>query len=125
MEFPEFFSNLGELLAWLAGPLGVAAWMMYFSKWVRNIKDPTVELPPFQAKISTYLNNMTPFGLQAFVLVGSLIVPIIAKVILTFVPQDTLAQLQPVWEFIALLCIGYFSQQVAFRRAKMTDRIDG
>lgn len=125
MEFPEFFTQLSDLLAWLAGPLGIAAWMLYFSNWVRNVKDPQAELSPFEAKVSTYLNKLTPLGLQAFVLVGSLILPVIAKIILAFVPQETLVQLQPIWEFIALLCIGYFGQQVSFRRAKLSERIDG
>jgi hypothetical protein len=113
------FTQLMVTLAFLAGPAGAAAWMVFLSNAIRNLReiDPN-ETNPYKKGLAGLIQQMSPFALQTFVTVLSLGVPALATVILAVVPVEVLEQLQAFYGPAAALFIIYLGQQIWFQVTK-------
>lgn len=115
------YTNLSLLLAYLAGPLGVAAWMVFLSNAVRNLRESDPQsLNPINQELARLVRTMRPLQLQVLVTVLALGIPSIAKVILVFVPVEALERAQSTFAFIAMLMAVYIVQQVWFQVTKVS-----
>jgi hypothetical protein len=113
------FTQLTAVLVWLAGPSGAAAWMVFLSNAVRNLRegDPN-NMDEYQKGLAGLVRNMTPLALQTVVTVLAIGVPIAAAGVLAVIPAETLAAIQGTYSFIATLFIVYLAQQVWFQITK-------
>lgn len=115
----EAYTDLYELLVYLAGPIGAAGWMMVLSNAIRNMRNGDLaNMPPVDGKVAEWVRSLSPLSLHALVIVLSLGVPALAALALAFVPVETLARLQPTFAFIAMLLVVYMAQQVWFQITK-------
>lgn len=103
------YTDLNELLAWLAGPVGALAWFVYVSNLVRGLCD--------DGKLST----LAPWRIQLLVMGISLIVPIGALIVVTVLPAETIAQAQGVYSIVAAIAVAYLGQQGWFKLTKNDD----
>lgn len=114
--------TLSEFLAYLAGPLGIAAFMLYLSNAVRNLLQGNLaRMSPSDQEIAIWLRGLRPLKVQAIVTAIALGVPILAHTALTFVPADVLERLQPTFAFITKLLAIYLLQQVWYQITKQPE----
>lgn len=114
------FTNLKTLLEWLAGPVGMAWWMMFASDLIRNLRydahSPTDE--PLAYKLSTWLNARKPGTLQVLVTVFSLVPPTLAYIALGLLTEETYLLLQPYFSYVALAFSTLLAQKVWYNATK-------
>lgn len=113
------FTQLMVLLAWLAGPAGAMAWMVFLSNMVRNWRTGDVsQMDPYSSGVAGWIRRLTSVQLQTLVTVMAFAVPSIAAGILKLVPADKLAAAQEYWSFFAMLFLLYLGQQIWFQITK-------
>lgn len=116
------FTQLVIVLAWLAGPMGMLAWMMGWTNWLRNVRtaDPK-RLSPLEVSFRAWLESgwrKSPLFVQVFHAFIAALVPALAFAITTFVPEKTILMLQPYYAFLALLYISYIGSQAWYQLTK-------
>lgn len=112
-------TNLAVLLTFLVGPVGMAAWAIYFSNLFRSLRtNPIEKITPLARRLAGWLRQRSPETTQLLHLLGALGVPGLAKVIVDVVPPETLAFLQPHYAFITLLILTYIGGQFWFLATK-------
>lgn len=115
------FANMTftEFLAWLAGPLGIAATMIYISNAMRNLLQGNLQrMSPSDQEIATWLRKQRPLKVQLIVTLLTLGIPSIAYAVITFVPTEWLEWAQPHFAFLAMLLSIYIAQQVWYQITK-------
>lgn len=112
-------TQLMVVLAWLAGPAGALAWMVFLSNMIRNWRSGDVsQMDPYSSGVAGWIRRLTPVQLQTLVTLLAFAVPSIAAGILKLVPPERLAAAQEVYSFIAMLFILYLGQQIWFQITK-------
>jgi hypothetical protein len=116
------FTQLVILLAWLAGPMGMMAWMMAWTNWLRNVRtgDPA-SLSPLEVGFREWLETgwrKSPLFIQVLHAFVAAFVPALAFVIITFVPEETLLLMQPYYAFLALVFLSYIGSQAWYQLTK-------
>lgn len=117
MNTPVDFANLVLTLAWLAGPAGITAWMIYYSNLLRNLhevdlQDPNLKLSPLGKRAAAWLQKRAPEVMQIIHGVGSFLLPGLAMIILEFVPPEWLVRAQPYYASLTMLFVAYLGSQV-------------
>lgn len=105
--------TLVVLLASLAGPVGTLACLAFFSDLLRNIRE------------QGGLANWQPWHVQLLTAGVSLVVPLIALAINTFVPAATLTTLEPLWAIIGTWAVAYLGQLGLFKLSKFLSARSG
>lgn len=95
-------------LATLAGPAGTLALLAFFSDYIRNLRE------------QGDMDGWKPWQVQLMVAAVTLVVPLIALAITTFVPQTTLAALEPLWAIIGTWAVAYLGTLGIFKLSKLT-----
>lgn len=110
-------TNLGAVLALLAGPAGIVAWMVYVSNWFRN----AAEVKPDGSQLIKWSSWVT----QLITAAVSFSLPIAAFLILKFVPAETLEAIAPYYQFLASVFLAYLGQQLwyAFKTPSTTTTV--
>lgn len=103
-------TDLGAVLAYLAGPVGIVAWMVYVSNWFRNATEDKGD--------GSQLIKLTGWRLQLLIFAVSALPPTAAFLILAYVPPEVITMLSPSYQFFATLFIAYLAQQVWFAYKK-------
>lgn len=113
------FTQLVVVLAWLAGPAGMTAWMVFLSNAIRNLREgDQAQMDEYSKGIAGWIRSLTPLALQTLVTGLAFGVPIVAGLILNAIPAEALAAVQSTYSFIATLFIIYLGQQVWFQVTK-------
>lgn len=100
------FETLNELLVWVAGPAGTAACFVYVSNLVRNLRE--------EGKLAEW----SSWAVQLLTVGLSLAGPVAAYLVITYVPQDIIGQLQPFYGMIGALASSYLIQQGWYKLTK-------
>ena len=107
------FTNLGEVLVYMAAPAGVLWWMAFVSDTLRNLDpaefDPTIN--PFARQVSDWYDGMTPMVKQIVVVLLSTLPLIGVKALVVYVPEEEIMRLAGVWQFAATLFSGLLLQK--------------
>jgi hypothetical protein len=116
------FTQLVVLLAWLAQPAGMFAWMMAWTNWLRNVRtgDPVL-LSPLELSFRDWLETgwrKSPLFVQLFHAFIAAFVPALAFVITSAVPEDTLLRLQPYFAFLGMIYLSYVGSQAWYQLTK-------
>ncbi len=116
------FTQLVVLLAWLAQPAGMFAWMLAWTNWLRNVRlgDPDL-LSPLEIGFREWLETgwrKSPLFIQLFHAVIAALVPAIAFGITSFVPPETLLRLQPYFAFLGMIYLSYVGSQAWYLLTK-------
>lgn len=100
------YQNVFEVLEWLSGPVGAVAWFIFVSNLVRNAREDDA------------LKNWTSWQVQHFVAGVSLVVPVGAILVNTYVSPDVLAGIQEYYAAISAIAIAYLGQQAWYKATK-------
>lgn len=115
------YNKLADILAWLAGPAGMVAWVMYWSQFLKNVRDNEPDSLSWVGRLlRTYLDKgpKSPGAVQLLHLIVAFIVPVTARLITSFAPADILLSLQPVYAFLAMFYLAYTASQVWYQATK-------
>ncbi len=103
--------KLVEFLSFIAGPAGTLAVFVFVSDLIRNVME------------DGGLANWLAWHVQLLVLGLSLVIPVAALLIITFVPATVLASAEPFWAVIGTLSVAYLVQLGYFKLSKVADRL--
>lgn len=116
------YTQLTSVLAWLAGPAGMLAWLIAWSNFLKSVREnEPEELSALGQWLRAYLDkgaNNTPAAVQFLHLVGSLIVPALAALVTSLVPAEFILSLQPTYAWLAMFYLAYVGSQVWYEFTK-------
>lgn len=113
------FTNLAVTLAFLAGPVGIGAWAIYWSSLFRGLRtSPTDKIVPLMRRFAVWVRAQSDETAQFVHVVGAVGVPGVAYVIILIVPPATLDWLQPHYAFITLVILSYIGGQFWYLATK-------
>ena len=102
-------TSLTAVLAALMAPAGITAWMLYVSNWFRN------------ATANGTVKFDAPWKVQLAVAAASILPPVAAFLITTYVPAATLASASPTYAFFSTVALAYLVQQGWFALTNNND----
>lgn len=126
MNTPVDFTNLMLVLVWLADKAGAAMWMITWSTLLRNIRNndaKTLSFPPFRwlkewMEDPDHPARKGPDSSFMLNLIGCFAPPLVAYVVLQFVPVEWLVAAQPVFAFLVGMILVYIMNQVWYQFTK-------
>lgn len=109
LPVPTFY----QAVSWLASTVGISGWMALWSNWLYSLRHPDPD-KPFDSPLkefSDFVSSLSGFWLFVFNMVVSIAVPLLAALLLQFVPATVFESLEPYWAIIAMLVFAFWQQQ--------------
>lgn len=107
------FSNLGEVLVYLAGPAGALWWALAVSDVIRNLSTTEFDrvVNPFARMASDWFAGLTPTVKQTIVFAITVVPLVAAKAIVVSFPAEELARLAGVWQYTTYVFVALLAQK--------------